>query len=128
MIINTFAVCTKLKPCSQKFFCSTAAMGASEFHSDISNCIAEYRRCSREYHSFKYCLGELHMSSGKTCLQKTPCILILKYLKVAITIIPTDCSENYAVKDQYNSDGVKNLYLPSKLKKVYLLVLQIHQC
>lgn len=57
------------------------------------------------------------MSSGKTCLQKTPCILILKYLKVAITIIPTDCSENYAVKDQYNSDGVKNLYLPSKLKK-----------
>lgn len=26
-----------------------------------------------------------------------------------MSIIPNDCSENYAVKDQCNSDGVKNM-------------------
>lgn len=35
-----------------------------------------------------------------------------------ISIIPTACNENYAIKDQYYLDGVKKYrHFPSKLKK-----------
>lgn len=35
-----------------------------------------------------------------------------------ISIIPTACNENYAIKDQYYLDGVKKYrHFPSKFKK-----------